>query len=523
MVARLLTVVIVATALVAGAPGVAGAQTAGQGPGLDPGAWTVYHHDPAGSGTTTAAAAVDTASRVWTSPVLAGQLYGEPLVVGGRVFVATEADTVTALSGATGAVIWSTHLGTPVPAGLLPCGDIAPTVGVTGTPVLDTGSDELFVVADELVSGRPTHRLIGLDAGTGRVEVATDVDPPGADPAAILQRTGLTLAAGQVVFGFGGNYGDCATYQGWVVAVGERGGTPRNFAVDDGPGELQGAVWMGGAAPTVDAAGDIWVSTGNGSVTSPDHPYDDSDSVLELSASLQLLQFFAPTTWASDNRHDLDFSMAPVLLAGDQVVIAGKSRIAYLLDGSHLDGIGGQLAKLPAVCSQDVDGGAAVVGSTVYLPCESGTVALQVTDTPPGLRLVWRSAAGGGPPIVAGGLVWTIGQDGTLSGLDPATGEVRQQASVGVPANHFPTPSVGDGLLLAPSADQVVAFRALPPGAPVTGTTGAGGHRPSPPPAVAGGLSPGALADIVVGALVVVGGIGWVVRRRARLRSGQTG
>ena len=52
----------------------------------------------------------------------------------GQVFVATENDTVDALSATTGAVDWSSHLGTPVPAGSLPCGDISPTVGITGTP-----------------------------------------------------------------------------------------------------------------------------------------------------------------------------------------------------------------------------------------------------------------------------------------------------------------------------------------------------------------------------------------------------
>ena len=45
---------------------------------------------------------------------------------------------------------------------------------------------------------------------------------------------------------------------------------------------------MGGAAPVVDGSGHIWVSTGNGSVYSDTHAYDDSDSVLELSPSLQL-------------------------------------------------------------------------------------------------------------------------------------------------------------------------------------------------------------------------------------------
>ena len=80
----------------------------------------------------------------------------------------------------------------------------------------------------------------------------------------------------------------------------------------------------------------------------------------------------------------------------------------------------------------------------------------------------WSSGAGGGPPIVAGGLVWTIAPDGTLYGLDPATGSVRRQASIGRPDNHFPTPAVGDGLLLAPSADRVVAFAATAAGSPTT-------------------------------------------------------
>ena len=83
----------------------------------------------------------------------------------------------------------------------------------------------------------------------------------------------------------GGNYGDCATYRGRVFAVPEAGGTPEIFTVDAAAGESQGAVWMGGAAPVVDAAGNIWVSTGNGSVYSSSHPYDDSDAVLELSPS----------------------------------------------------------------------------------------------------------------------------------------------------------------------------------------------------------------------------------------------
>jgi outer membrane protein assembly factor BamB len=470
-------------------------------PAAASGSWTVYHGDPAGDGVAPGMSRVDTTAPAWTSPALDGQLYGEPLVYAGRVFVATENDTVYALSAATGAVTWSAHLGRPVPAGSLPCGDIAPTVGITGTPVIDQPRGEIFVVADEMAGGRPAHRLVGLSTASGRVEMSQDVDPPGADTAALLQRTGLTLDAGQVVFGFGGNDGDCASYRGRVAAVPETGGRPSYFTVDAGPGQSQGAVWMGGAAPVVDGSGHIWVSTGNGSVNSAAHAYDDSDSVLELSPSLRLVQFFAPSTWPANNARDLDMSTAPALLPDGQVVLAGKSRIVYLLSGARLGGIGHQEAVLGSGCSQDIDGGAAVAGMTVYLPCLSGIIAVRATDSPPALHLLWQAGAGGGPPVVAAGLVWTIGQDGVLYGLDPATGKVRQQVTIGGVANHFPTPGAGDGLLVAACAGNVVAFGASAPGA-----------APGNPAHLLGRYAAAAAFAVAV----VIIGLGWLVARRIR-------
>ncbi len=484
--------------------------------------WTVYHGNVAGTGVAPAVASVDLSSRAWTSPALDGALYTEPLVLGDRVFVATENDTVYALSTTTGAVVWSTHVGTPVPSGDLPCGDISPTVGITGTPVIDPARSELFAVADELVNGAPAHMLVGLDVGTGKVELSQDVDPAGAAPAALLQRTGLTLDAGHVVFGMGGNYGDCATYRGRVFAVPEAGGSSEIFTVDAATGENQGAVWMGGAAPVVDAAGNIWVSTGNGSVYSASHAYDDSDAVLELSPSLTLEQFFAPSNWPSNNAQDLDMSIAPAVLDDGDVILAGKSRIVYLLDGAHLGGIGTQQASLGAACSQDIDGGVAISGTTVFLPCFSGPIAVTATASPPGLHLQWRASVGGGPPIVAAGLVWTIGQNGVLYGLNPATGSVQAQASVGAPANHFPTPSAGASLFLVPAADQVVAF-AAPTTAATSTTTTTGAptstqvRRSASPPTQGGGSSNGWIALAI--ALVALGVVAGFALRRSRSRS----
>ena len=98
------------------------------------------------------------------------------------------------------------------------------------------------------------------------------------------------------------------------------------------------------------------------------------------------------------------------------------------------------------------------MGDTVYLPCLSGPVAVRVGASPPSLRVLWISKKGAGPPIVAAGLVWTIGQNGSLYG--PTHWDAAPAGVLGAPANHFPTPGVGDGLLLATSANRVVAFHA---------------------------------------------------------------
>ena len=222
-------------------------------------------------------------------------------------------------------------------------------------------------------------------------------------------------------------------------------------------------------------------------------------------------------------------STAPALLADGQVVAAGKSRIVYLLNGSSLGGIGGQESAVGGACGDDIDGGVAVVSTTVYLPCVRGTIAVAATTSPDQLRLLWSSSVGGGPPIVAAGLVWTIGQNGVLYGLNPSTGVPQDQASIGVPANHFPTPSVGDGLLLAPAADRVVAFSAPSAAATTTTTTTAPSTTTTTtvprvtttsPPAHQGGTSPGVIVAVVVGAVALAGALLWLLRRRRRAAGG---
>ena len=214
-------------------------------------------------------------------------------------------------------------------------------------------------------------------------------------------------------------------------------------------------------------------------------------------------------------------SIAPAVLDDGQVILAGKSRIVYLLDGARLGGIGSQQASLGPACSEDIDGGVAISGTTVFLPCFSGPIAVTATASPPALHLQWQASVGGGPPLLAAGLVWTIGQNGVVYGLNPTTGSVQAHATVGVPANHFPTPSVGAGLFLVPTADHVVAFAApatsatTPTSAPTTTSTRASHPASAAPPRQGAGSSAGwiALAAAVV-ALGVVAGL--ALRRRVR-------
>jgi len=434
--------------------------------------WPTYHQDGLGGGVDPSGTDLSPATVAWTSAPLDGQIYGEPLVEAGRVVVATENDTVYELAPDTGAIIWSTHVGTAVPSGDLPCGNISPTVGITGTPVVDPTRGEVFAVTDQLVGSSAQHYLVGVDLYSGAVLLHQAISLPGVDPLAQLQRTGLALDDGNVVEGFGGNNGDCGNYHGWVVSIPEGGGVQKSFEVASAAHDSQGAVWMGGASPLVDASGHIWFATGNSAFNSSTDTYDNSDGVVELNSGLVEQQFFTPSTWYSDNGSDLDLgSSSPAFLADGLVFQAGKSRKAYVVSSSSLGGVGRQLAEASSYCGADVDGGSAVVGNVVYTPCQAGVVKTQITPgNPPTITSVWKTSTGsGGPPIVAGGEVWTINpNNGKLFGLDPSTGNASQTFSLGSEADHFPTPTVADGLLLAASTNQVHAFHG-PAGLPGPG------------------------------------------------------
>jgi outer membrane protein assembly factor BamB len=425
----------------------AGAAALRPGPPVTAQDWPTYHRTAARTGDAPGTPAAGRLAVAWTRH-LDGAVYGQPLVIGNLVIAATEGDSVYGLDRATGQVRWRVQVGTPVPLSELPCGDIDP-LGITGTPVYDPATGLVYVVAE--TTGYH-HVLFGVSVTSGRVEVRRDVPTPDGHPANDQQRAALALAAGRVYVAFGGLEGDCGPYRGSVVGVPVTGQGPLvSYRV---PTSREAGIWAT-AGPLVGPRGMIYVSVGNGAATSP--PFDASDSVTALSPGLRRVGLFAPSTWANDNANDLDLgSSGPALLSNGTLLADGKRGIAYLLDAARLGGVGGQRAQAP-VCH--AYGGMATAGTIVYLPCSSGTAAV---DTAGGhIHVRWHGpAAATGSPVTGGGAVWVPDVDGgVLYELSAATGKIRQHISLGSPLPHFASPSLSGSLVLVGTMNGVAAVR----------------------------------------------------------------
>jgi outer membrane protein assembly factor BamB len=406
-------------------------------------------HPQVGAGVARPAGAL---SRKWETAPLDGAIYAEPLVAGGCVYVATEDNSIYAFEASSGSEVWHVHLARPVTGGLACAGDINPS-GITGTPALDPARGELWAVIFTYASGRPTHEVVALSARTGAVLRRQEVALPGTDPAAEQQRGALGVDAGNVYVPLGGLYGDCGNYKGAVISLPEAGGhAPRYWHT---PTAREGAVWEVGG-PDVLADGDLLFATGN-SAASPGQAFDGGDAVVELTAGLQMTSYFAPRTWAQWNVGDLDLgSTGPALLPGGLAFQVGKAGVGFLVSTSHLGGIGGELAS-EQVCSGGAYGADAVSGSTVYVPCTGGLVAVHVAGRR--LQVLWSSGAGGaGSPVVAGGRVFEEVQSGEVVAISPATGKVLQSVQLASVATHFPWLVAAGSTLYAASGTRLVAL-----------------------------------------------------------------
>ncbi len=437
--------------------------------------WPTYHRDSTRSGADPDATEPIAPTLAWQSANLGAPIWSQPLIVGPRAYVATVGDKVYALDVGSGAVIWATSIGTPVPASALPCGDVEPTVGIVGTPVIDVARSELFAVADTWDGSTPHHELVGLSLSSGAIITRTPVDPPGADPKAILQRTALNLDGGRVVFGFGGNNGDCSDYFGWVVAAPEEGGGALYWHPPvSAPSQSGGAVWAP-SGPAVGPEGDVYATTGNPVPPAGMQPgaYDYTDSVVQLGPTLNLIGSFEPPNWKEEGENDLDLSSAGAeLLPGGLLFQAGKDGRGYLIDESTMGfselGKPGAPAVFegPTCGGQGSFGGDAYASGVIYVACKGGTQALAYNQGARTFTPMWKGPGDAfGPPILSGGSVWVVatgsfgGGGTTLYGLDPATGAPRYTLTLPSPvADHFASPSAAGGRVFVATGSTESAY-----------------------------------------------------------------
>jgi outer membrane protein assembly factor BamB len=413
---------------------------------LTAGNWTTYHGDNSRSGAE-AMANITAVHPEWSGAVrLDGDVYAEPLVCGNAVLVATENDSVYALNATTGSILWRTHLGTPVPGSTLPCGDIDPS-GITGTPVIDAGTRTIYVVA---FLNTTQHVLFGLDIDTGSVLSHVVADATGLDPQVEQQRGALALSNGVVYIPYGGLAGDCGSYHGWIVGVRTDGsGGLLSYQVPTG---RAGGIWAP-AGITVAPNGNLYVATGNSDATTT---FDYGDSVIELSPSLQELGHFAPANWAQLNSHDTDLgSVAPTILPNGDVFQIGKEGVGYILSGTNLGGIGGQVYNA-SLCA-GAYGGTARVGQSVLIPCTDGIVDANVGAST--ISVTWQTSSfDAGSPIVTGNIVWAVNiSTADLLGFDLSTGAAVFSFSLGA-VDHFISPTAAAGSLFVAGGDQLYAF-----------------------------------------------------------------
>ena len=144
---------------------------------------TTYHNDNSRTGQNTQETILTPANVNSTqfgklfSVTVDGAMYAQPLylsavtIAGGThnvLYVVTEHDSVYAIDADSGTVYQHVSL---IPSGGstvnsssdLGCGDLVPEVGITGTPVIDSVSGTLYVVAKSKVGGSIVQYLHALD------------------------------------------------------------------------------------------------------------------------------------------------------------------------------------------------------------------------------------------------------------------------------------------------------------------------------------------------------------------------
>jgi hypothetical protein len=501
------------TGTVAGTAGGAGKAGTGAPPSTNGAASVLQYHNNAlrdgvyvDAAFTRAAAGMIKKDTTFTAMV-AGPTFAQPLYFEGGpdgkdlVITATEQNEVTAFNAADGAVVWRKTLAAPASSGL-PCGNITP-LGVTGTPVIDAASRTLFVAA--MTTG-PKHQIfaLSLDDGAARSGWPVDVNTVKAgsltfSSAPQNQRGALLIVDKTLYVPYGGHFGDCGAYHGWVVGVPiENPSAPFGFATQ----AHAAGIWAPGGLASDGTS--IFAATGNsmsdaGGLFSTPPTWGHGNAILRLSKQLttipqtQTMDFFAADNWSTLDTQDYDVGGSGPLLfsvAGatpsDLAIALGKDGMAYLLNRANLGGMGGMIQK--KAVSGGGTGGGMIQAATAYKTptatfvafrsvmaitgCGTGSGNLGAIKieaaSPPSMSVAW--CAGGSStssPMVtttdgtAESVVWYLA-GGKLLGFNGETGAAVYAGGAAGDAlgtvSKLQTPIAAKGRIFVAAANQLHAF-----------------------------------------------------------------
>ncbi len=256
-------------------------------------------------------------------------------------------------------------------------------VGITGTPIVDAVTGALYFVTMYVHNGVAEQWLRALDIRTGQdygpgsmqIQASVPGDGKGSvngqipfDPSIHNQRMGLTQVSGSIIVSWG-SFSDKGVYHGWMMAFDAstlklkaaftptpqaQTGDPLNGPADNGGGA---GLWAGGAAPTVDSAGNIYINTADGSFNADTGGNNYGDSLLKLKftgSSFQVVDWFTPSNQTCLNFLDLDLGSTGVTLLptsltnGQKLAVSGnKEGRLYLFDTSNLSHFNAGGDKIP--------------------------------------------------------------------------------------------------------------------------------------------------------------------------------
>jgi len=414
-----------------------------------------------------------------------GQIYAQPLYVPNLtlpgkgthnvVYVVTENNSVYAFdadsaAGANASPLLSRSLMSgneaAVPFVEVACDNIAPTIGITGTPVIDLPNQVLYCVVKYstrmLTAAGPVatyaQRIHALDLTTladraeSKVEITASVTNSAGTQVPFEakeenQRAALLLNRGTLYIAWAAHC-DGAPYGGWVLSY-DAVTLNQSAVFCTAPdavesGHLGAGIWQGGFGPACDTDGSIFVVTGNGDYNAVAGGVCYGSSVLKLSAQLKLVDFFMPFNICDLDLNDWDLGAGGPLLIPAQpgstavplMTVCGKQGIVYALNRSNLGKFAGAGAtgdtnivnSLPLYPGVVPTGPGQPVGSDTHQPGVWGGPAYAVVGSK---RLVFYCGAIGpnppGGPVTAFAVTETgtrLGHDTVAGGLIPNQSQV---------------------------------------------------------------------------------------------------